>query len=179
MKPVRLSIQHMIADAVRFLRQCQRDHMGQSTNFYCYSNLIYDLSLYDTNLYFEWHRRFLPLQEMASSRRAAQRRALTSITFTLLTISRPCLNCRTGWNLVLKGLTLLHSVSHGRGFQSHPSLRTWTPQAKTLSAVNGDKRTNVSSSRTVTAVSKRTKNTSNSFRMTKLRTRRLLYCTKQ
>lgn len=54
MKPVHLYIQHMIADAVRFLRQCQRDHMGQSTNFYYYySNLIYSLSLYDTNLYFE------------------------------------------------------------------------------------------------------------------------------
>lgn len=39
MKPVHLSIQHMIADAVRFLRQCQRDHLGQSTNFYYYSNL--------------------------------------------------------------------------------------------------------------------------------------------
>lgn len=179
MKPVYLYIQHMIADAVRFLRQCQRDHMGQSTNFYICSYLIYNLSLYDTNLHSEWYRSFLPLQEMGSSRRAAQRRVLTSITFTLLTISRPCLNCRTGWNLVLKGLTLLHYVSPGRSFQSHLSLRTWTPQAKTLSAANGDKRTNISSSRTVPAVSKRTKNTSNSFRMTKLHISHLLSCTKQ
>lgn len=31
MKPFHLYIQHMIADTVRFLRQCQRDHMGQYT----------------------------------------------------------------------------------------------------------------------------------------------------
>lgn len=29
---VHLYIQHMIADAMRFLRQCQRDHMGQYTD---------------------------------------------------------------------------------------------------------------------------------------------------
>lgn len=59
-----------------------------------------------------------PSQEMTSPRRAARRRALTSITFTLLTISRLCLSCHTGWNLVLKGHNSPRSVSHRRSFQS-------------------------------------------------------------
>lgn len=84
-----------------------------------------NISFSNINLYFEWSKSVLPLQGTASARRAARRRALTSITFTLLTISRLCLNCHTGWNLVLKGQNSLHSVSQGRSFQSHPSLRTW------------------------------------------------------
>lgn len=68
----------------------------------------------------------LPFQEMTSPRRAARRRALTSITCTLLTISRLCLSCHTGWNLVLKGHKLTTcSVSHGGSCQSRPPLRTW------------------------------------------------------
>lgn len=46
---------------------------------------------------------FLSLQVMASPRRAAQKRAPTSITCISSTISRLCLNCRTGWSLVLRG----------------------------------------------------------------------------
>lgn len=85
---------------------------------------------------------------MTSPRRAAQRRALTSITFTLLTISRLCLNCHTGWNLVLKG----HNLPHCQPWKklSVPStsqdIVQRTLHDKTLQAANGDKCLNVCSS---------------------------------
>lgn len=108
---------------------------------------------------------------MTSPRRAARRHALTSIIFMLLTISRLCLSCHTGWNLVLKGHNSPRSVSHGGSFQSHPPLRTGfrgrsrTKHWKRQRGTDAPQQPRIVLLRSNRAVRTRTKNTSNRFIM--------------